>query len=214
MNPLLLAIAANTIPSGYTGETITAAGSGIWTPPAEIIGQSITVQCWGAGANGSDYGGGGGGEFAQSNFTVAGNVDYFIASPSDDRTRWDAGVTDDPQAYSGSGQTGGTGGTGTITYDGGDGGNRNGPRAGGGGGAGGDLGAGARGDNAPGFGGAGGNGGISGNTDPEAGRGGAGGGTGGDGQNGSQPGGGGGGSVADTPGTGANGQITIIYPAI
>lgn len=211
MNPLLLAIAANTIPDAYTGEDLITPGDGTWTPPAEIIGQSITVQCWGAGANGAEVGGGGG-EFAQSNFTVAGNVAYHVGGSGGNDTYWDADFSQEPYATGATGQSGGTGGTGTITYDGGDGGNRNGPRAGGGGGAGGDLGAGSNGGDANAFGA--GDGGSSGNTDPAVGKGGGGGNLGQNGQDGVQPGGGGGGSATDTPGSGADGMIRIIFPAI
>lgn len=210
MNPLLLAIAANTIPSGYTGETITTPGAGTWVPPAEIIGQDITVQCWGAGSEGTNNGGGGG-EFAQANFTVTGDVNYMVADVGTLRTRWDESGGGSPVAFSSMGQTGGSGGMGDVTYDGGDGGNSSDGAGGGGGAAAGTDTAGSDGSNAGrGFGGPGGTG-VSG-----GGSGGAGGdNTPTDGQNGQVPGGGGGGADnGGTPGIGAPGQIRIIFPSL
>lgn len=211
MSSALLAVISNTIPSGHTLDvTITTPGLGTYSPPDWLIGQTITIQCWGAGADGTTDGGGGG-EFAQGNWLVTGDALYGVdAGGGADVTYFDGGTL--VQAFSAIGQSGGTAGTGDVTYDGGDGGSSLGPRAGGGAGCGGDLGAGSSGGNANGF--APGSGGASGNTDPDSGKGGDGGGNGQNGQNGTQPGGGGGGSVTDTPGAGGNGQIRILYPAL
>lgn len=195
----ILAVLANTVPSGHTLDvTITTPGEGTYSPPAWIIGLEATIQCWGAGADGTTDGGGGG-EFAQSNFTFAGDVGYIVAAGNDGlETSWDARVTDTPLANSASGASGGTGGTGDVTHNGGDGATGGVATTRGGGGAAGTTEAGGDGSSLGGGGGFefGGNGGAA-------------------GQNGVQPGGGGGADDGVTaPGLGAAGMIRIIYPAI
>ena len=197
----ILAVLANTVPSGHTLDvTITTPGGDTYSPPDWLIGLEATIQCWGAGADGTTDGGGGG-EFAQSNFTFAGGVDYRIDSVADGygATTWDRSNTGAPAANSASGASGGTGGTGDVTYDGGDGAGGGTATTRGGGGAAGTTEVGGNGSNLGGGGGGGfefgGNGGAA-------------------GQNGVQPGGGGGADDGVSTGLGAAGMIRIIYPAI
>ncbi len=198
MNPAFAQISGS---SGHTLDvTITTPGGGTYSPPAWLIGQTATIQCWGAGADGTTDGGGGG-EFAQSNFTFAGDVDYYIGlANANDFTRWDASASHNPQAMSASGSSGGTGGTGAVTYNGGGGARGGTATTRGGGGAAGTTEVGGDGSSLIG----GGNGGFE-----FGGNGGA------AGQNGVQPGGGGGADDGVTaPGLGAAGMIRIVYPAI
>lgn len=139
-----------TTDGAYTVHTFT--NNGNFTPARAGV---VTVQCWGAGGNGVDYGpgqyggAGGGGAFAQSDISVTAKAYPVVPGAVGSTTKFDTNVVIADYGRNGAASAIGAGGsvansTGTIRYAGGNGGlgNDNSDNSGGGGGSAGPDGAG------------------------------------------------------------------------